>query len=566
MNTIDQHRKFPIHTRAKELTQIRTALHGPSFGRASARWVSWFSSYAMLWSFFLGSTPAQTPDDFDPGCDGIVRSLAVQANGKVLVGGQFTTLGGQVRNSIGRLNADGILDSSFNPGVDGPGGPQVYSLAVQTDGKILVAGDFSSLGGQRRTNIGRLNADGSVDGGFNPNANSRILSQALQADGKILVGGSFVTLGGQTRNRIGRLNRDGSLDNSFNPGANAEVDCLAVQPDGKILVCGSFTNLSGQACSYIGRLNANGSFDTSFKRDANYTNKVYSVALQADGKILLGGGHTTLLGPDEYCIHRLNADGSLDSSFNRRGHGTVHSLATQADGKVLAGGYFYMLVFQPLHIGRFNADGSLDSSFNASVVPNDVFSLGLQADGKVLVGGLFFTLDGQPREHIGRLNNNTSATQDLTYDGSKLLWRRGGTNPEVWRTTFEVSTNGQDWIFSAAGSRVPNGWQLSPIALPERCTVRTRGFTTGGQGNGSSWFVESLWQLPRPRLGIDKVAERVFTLSLFGNIGERLELRTATNSGGPWGAVQSFTLTNSVETRLWTNQSDTERHFQAQPQ
>src|ERR1035441_1647730 len=105
------------------------------------------------------SAQSPLPDSFNPGADQEGWSLAVQADGKVLVGGLFTTLGGQARNGIGRLNPDGTLDSSFNPGA-GPQYSSVYSLAVQADGKILVAGDFTTLGGETRNHIARLNADG----------------------------------------------------------------------------------------------------------------------------------------------------------------------------------------------------------------------------------------------------------------------------------------------------------------------------------------------------------------------------------------------------------------------
>jgi len=175
----------------------------------------------------------------------------LQADGKILVGGSFATLGGQARNCIGRLNADGTLDPAFNPGAGGVS-PAAFSLAVQADGKVLVGGDF---GGNGWGNIVRLNADGTLDSGFNPGASYYVYSLAVQADGKILVGGGFTTLGGQTRNYIGRLNADGTLDSAFEPAANSEVYSLAVQADGKILVGGLFTTLAGQTRNDVGRLN-----------------------------------------------------------------------------------------------------------------------------------------------------------------------------------------------------------------------------------------------------------------------------------------------------------------------
>ncbi len=456
-----------------------------------------------------GQTPL--PDDFNPGANGGVNSLAVQADGKILVGGNFTTLGGQTRNYIGRLNADGSLDGSFNPGVGASlsygESPWVNSLAVQADGKILVGGGFTTLGGQTRNCLGRLNADGSLDSGFNPGVGGSlpygqspwVYPLAVQADGKILVGGGFTTLAGQTRNYIGRLNPDGSLDSSFNPGADGLVQSLAVQADGKILVGGSFTTLGGQTRNCVGRLNADGSLDSSFNPGAGGQVATYvdSLAVQADGKIVVGGNLTTLGGQTRPGIGRVNADGSLDSSFSPglRPFGSgdfVSCLAVQADGKILVGGYFTTLGGQtPPGIGRLNADGSLDSSFNPGA-PWSVSGLAVQADGKILVGGSFTTLGGRMRNNIGRLNSTGPATQSLSYDGSTTTWLRGGTSPEVWRTTFDFSANAVDWVSFGAGTRIAGGWQLTNTLLPPSTgTIRARGFVAGGGRN--CWFVEGYW-------------------------------------------------------------------------
>ena len=233
----------------------------------------------------------------------------MQADGKILAGGIFSALGGgtgtTTRNRIGRFNPDGTLDASFNPGANS----FVNALAVQADGKILAGGNFTMLGGggagtTARNFIGRLNADGTLETGFDPGASSTVQALAVQADGKILTGGSFTMLGGggtgtTVRNRIGRLNADGTLETSFNPGANGDVVALAVQADGKILVGGSFTTFGGGGTGIftrnkIGRLNPDGTLDTSFNPGAN--NTVNALVVQADGKILVGGNFTTLGG------------------------------------------------------------------------------------------------------------------------------------------------------------------------------------------------------------------------------------------------------------------------------
>jgi len=145
---------------------------------------------------------SQTADSFNPNPNDVVYSLAVQPNGKVLLGGFFTGyIGGQPQNHLGRVNSDGSVDTSFVTGADA----LVNALALQPDGAIMVGGAFGTLGGQSRSGLGRLNGNGTVDLSFNPGAGGVVQCLALQADEKILVGGGFSTLAGQPRVNLGRL-------------------------------------------------------------------------------------------------------------------------------------------------------------------------------------------------------------------------------------------------------------------------------------------------------------------------------------------------------------------------
>jgi uncharacterized delta-60 repeat protein len=353
---------------------------------------------------------------FNPGtgANGLVLALALKPDGKLLIGGEFISYNGITRNRIARLNADGSLDASFNPGTGA--NSWVLALALQPDGKLLIAGYFTNYNDTPRNGIARLNADGSLDASFNPGtgANGLVLALALQPDGKVLIGGTFTSYNGTPRNRIARLNADGSLDASFNPGtgANSWVWALALQPDGKLLIGGDFINYAFTPSNRIARLNADGSFDASFYPGTGANNSVVSLALQPDGKVLIGGTFTSFNGTPRYCIARLNADGSLDASFNP-GTGSdtsVLALALQPDGKLLIGGGFTAYNGTPRnHIARLNADGSLDASFNPGTGANSsVSSLALQPDGKVLIGGVFTTYNGTPRNRIARLNANGS--------------------------------------------------------------------------------------------------------------------------------------------------------------
>ncbi len=446
----------------------------------------------------LDGTLASGADDF------WVQSLAVEGSGKVLFGGRFTTLNGQPHSSLGRFNADGNLDGTFtteatygsNPSVGG-----VYCIGVQMDGKILVGGYYTQLGGQPIKSIGRLHPDGSVDTNFNAGDTGNIYAMAVQADGKILVGGAFTRLGGQSRTNLGRLYPDGRLDMSFAPEVTGIVEVLALQADGKILVGGQLTSLGGQPRSFLGRLNADGTLDTSF--DPGADDWVRALAVQSDGKILVGGLFATLGGQPRSHIGRLNADGSLDMTFNPGSSaGGVLGLALQADGCIIVAGSFVSLGGQQcINLGRLRPGGSLDTSFKCQA-GSPTYGVALQADGKVVVGGYFINLAGESRNHIGRLSNPTAALQSLatSLGGTAVTWNRSGASPEVEQVIFERSLDGVNYTMLGNGRRISGGWQLTGLALPvgQNYFIRARGRTTGGQHNSSSGLVESVAQFYDP--------------------------------------------------------------------
>jgi uncharacterized delta-60 repeat protein len=181
--------------------------------------------------------------------NGYVDAITIQMDGKIVIGGGFNTINGISRNGLARLNTNGSLDASFNPGTELIGG--VWIMLMQSDNKILIGGDFG---------ISRFNTDGTLDTGFNLAGTfegAGIGAIALQSDGKIVIGGDFTTFNSISRNGIARLNTDGSLDASFNPGAgtNGIVYDLSIQSDGKIVIGGDFTSYNGIGKNRITRIN-----------------------------------------------------------------------------------------------------------------------------------------------------------------------------------------------------------------------------------------------------------------------------------------------------------------------
>ncbi len=349
--------------------------------------------------------------DFNPGAGASdkVDAVAVQPDGKILIGGDFLAFNNTVRNRIARLRPDGSLDASFEPGGGADG--RVTAIAVAQDGKVLIGGYFQFFDGEQRRRIARLHADGSLDVSFDPGsgANGPVWSLAPQADGKVLIGGDFSSFDGVGRNNLARVNADGSLDLSFSPGSGASdtVWSVALQPNGKALIGGGFTAYNGVARPRIARVNANGSLATGFDPGAGANDSVLAIALQPDGKALIGGSFTACDGVARNSIARLNADGSLDASFDpgSGADGFVQALAVQPDGNVLIAGSF--LAYGGVarrNIARLNADGSLDASFDpGSGADAAVHALALQADGRLLIGGAFASYDGATRQRVARV-------------------------------------------------------------------------------------------------------------------------------------------------------------------
>lgn len=375
---------------------------------------------SLLLGFQFPTADAQSAiDGFDPSADARVYAICIQTDGKILIGGMFTQLspnGGAAvtRNRIARLNPDGTLDIAFNPNANGI----VHSIALQSDGKVLVAGEFTNIGGQARNRVARLDpATGSADL-FDPNVSSLVWSVAVQSDGKVLIGGFFTTIAGETRNNIGRVNPDGTLDGAFNPDANSDVVSMALQSDGKILVGGFFSTIGGQARSRIARLDRTTGLADDFNPNAQGVaqSPVWSVAVQPDGKILAAGFFTSIGGQTRNYIARLDAATGLADSFEPNPNGTVFSIAVQSDGKIVAGGQFTAIGGQTRNrTARLDAISGGADGFDPNA-NSDVLSAAVQADGKILLCGDFNQIGGAARNHIARITMTATPTPSCSDD------------------------------------------------------------------------------------------------------------------------------------------------------
>nr|WP_244306778.1 M10 family metallopeptidase C-terminal domain-containing protein [Azotobacter salinestris] len=414
--------------------------------------------------------------------------LALQSDGRILIGGQ-----GSSNFGVLRLSSDGILDTGFSG--DGKAtfdiaGDYDYgrSLAVQPDGRILLAGySFNPGTGNHDFSAIRLNANGSRDTSFSGDGRFIFDSGddygydlAVQADGRILLGGSIDGDFGAIR-----LNADGSLDTGLGSagmvafdiaGDSDYVHSLAVQPDGKILLGGfSFNPGNGTYDFSVVRLNADGTLDTGFGSGGtaifdgggNGDDHAYGLSVQADGKILLGGSIN-----DDFGVIRLNADGSLDTGFGSGGKAVLdiagsddqgYSLSVQPDGRILLAGSSFNPAngtydFSAL---RLNADGSLDTGFGSDgKVVFDIAgsydegqSLAVQPDGRILISGSSYNLDTR-RYDIGAIRLNADGSLDTTFGvpDEEAVTLEGSDGDDLL-----IGSDGRDSILGKDGNDVLDG-------------------------------------------------------------------------------------------------------------
>jgi uncharacterized delta-60 repeat protein len=337
--------------------------------------------------------------------------MYLQPDGKILAAGYFSTVSGIARQNLVRLLSNGSVDTDFTPpAIDGG---EVYSLTLQPGNNILVGGSFNSVGNNANLGITRLTPNGSVDSTFNPagfirsGSSQRVSAILVQSDGKIVIAGQFKLTSRGSPGPLLRLNADGSLDgtftlvtNIFNPVGRE----LVMQPDGKFVAA---------VTSSVYRFNNDGSRDNSFRQPVISNTTVSSfggnaaagtpVSINAlsDGDFLVGGIFTDVDPPSSpnnshFGVVRLNSDGTVDStlvSSHKTGVETApNSFARLGDSSTLIGFADKIDPPIPYNVGRLLSDGSLDPNFTlSSSDPNSFLSGGFIAQGFApLTDGTFF--------------------------------------------------------------------------------------------------------------------------------------------------------------------------------
>ncbi|HRH03901.1 MAG TPA: T9SS type A sorting domain-containing protein [Bacteroidia bacterium] len=365
------------------------------------------------------------------GFDSPADKIVIQPNGKILaMGYYFTNYHGTSVNQLARINSDGTLDASFNiiANFFDSNFVSISDVVFQANGKILIGGSFSSYTNIPCRNLVRLNSDYSYDTTFQVGTLliGSVENILVRNDGKIIVTGYYkASISSPIESKVFLLNSDGSVDPSFSIGIGVPgtavgqtINCYYLQSDNKLLVGGNFSAWNGNPADNLVRLDTLGNIDNSFV-SSNYNNDVYKILQQPDGKIIVGGLFTTINGNSRSKIARLNTNGNIDFTFNPGTGFSINGSAPPADvrsmllepsGKIILSGDFDSFNGNPAqHLARLNSNGSFDNTFNVGTGFHGFFgstgvNLARQSDGKIIALGDFNDYNTTTSNNITRLD------------------------------------------------------------------------------------------------------------------------------------------------------------------
>ena len=450
----------------------------------------------------------------------------------MVIGGLVTNVNGVARGRVARFNVDGTLDLAFAPAALLPVGTVINGVAVDRNtntflsanvGKVVIGGTFTNAGATLRGRIARLNPDGTLDITFQnglAGADNTVDAVAVQSDGKVLLVGAFSSVNGVARGGIARLNADGTLDTGFMnglSGADAEVRAVLVDEaavtvpaGGYLYVAGDFSSLNGTSRSKVARLFlASGALDTGFVPPTAVNGAVRALALAGNGELLIGGDFTSVGGAGRNRLARLTSGGALQTFLSAVGEGADNFVTglLVSNGKIVVAGAFSTVNGQGrAGLVRLNDDGTLDASINFGSGANaQVNALGVQADGRLVAAGAFTSFNGTVAGRLVRLDGGlnsdsgtftfSSATYTATESAGSVglaIVRSGGLNnsPVI---SYSVSSGAGNIasltpatsITFAAGQVSSN---LTVNLLPDNTTVqadRTAVITLSSAGTGT---------------------------------------------------------------------------------
>jgi len=429
-----------------------------------------------------------TDSGYANGPNAAIRSICVLSNGQSIIAGNFTRYRGVLRGRIAKINADESLDVTFAS--ETGANELINTITLQSDGKILIGGNFTSYDGIPCNRIARLNADGSLDNTFNTGTgfDNPVMAVAVQSDGKIIIGGNCDVFDGTNCGKLIRLNADGSVDTNFNIGSGADniVRAIEIQADGKLLIGGSFTQMNTTIVTSVARLLANGNVDNTFDTDHQIDGDIYKIAVQADQRILIGGSFSCGTNANPYYgLIRLNSNGALDTTLINSGElASIMDIDLQPDGKIIISTDYYSTGAPgttKVGVARLNANGSVDQSFGETISTEannlggpTVFASALRSNGKIVCGGDFTQLGAINRLNLASLDANGLIDGAVPNDF--------GTGLDASACSVRVQTDNK--IIVCGAFQHFNGVAASRIVRLFPDGTRDTSFGTGSSFNG----------------------------------------------------------------------------------
>ncbi len=395
-----------------------------------------------------------------------LNSIAIQSNGQIVAGGSANN-----EFALARYNTNGTLDTSFGTnGVvmmqpSGSTGSGLNSIAIQSNGQIVAAG-YATINSAAEFALARYNSNGTLDTNFGTNGvvtrqpsgstSSSIYSIAIQSDGKIVAGGSAQI--GNNEFALARFNSNGTLDTNFGTNGvvtvkpsgatSSQINSITIQSNGQIVAAGQAVINTIYECALV-RYNTNGTLDASFGTNGVVTTQpsgssisgLNSITIQSNGQIV-AGGFAVINGNQFFAVARYNTNGTLDTSFGTDGivatenpdGGVINSVAIQSDGKIVAGGTTTIGEGE-FELARYNSNGSLDNSFGTdglvTTTPGGssysiMYAMAIQSNGQIVSGG-FAQIGSNFEFALARYNASTSLTQSALTLALKNKYYANGT-------------------------------------------------------------------------------------------------------------------------------------------
>ena len=378
---------------------------------------------------------------------GSISALAVLADNRALVGGNFSTWNGASVRSLARLGADGSLDPFFQAPI---GMRLVSGIWLQPDGKILVAGSFTNISGEARTNFVRLHADGAFDNTFTANTDSSVADVAQLPEGRLLIAGSFRNVNGIPRPGVAVLASNGEVDASFipEPGITGNGRSARVLSDGRFVVAGLSLNDGARTIFGMLRFSPSGQVDRSFELDnaSFFADTIYPLA------------HDNLILNSTFTLTRTLSSDAIDQHYTN-GSGSVFAdiLAVQPDERQIIGGSSLVnSTGAPSKLVRLFADGKIDPTFQTSLTFSPTI-VAIRPDGKILVAGF--------NNLVALHSNDTTAPTQIYWHASELdAIHNGPATLKVIRQGSLTGSSTVDWSVTTEGVQVtPSSGQVQFI-------------------------------------------------------------------------------------------------------